>query len=130
MDSAMQKEIEELQRAPIAQIRARYRAVFGEEPRSKHREHIFRQLAWRLQAVREAGLSEAARQRALQIANASDVRMLPPREFLAQTPAAAGPSRANHWRLDRRIPAPGAILKRDYEGRTIQVKVLVDGFEH
>ena len=130
MDSAMWKQIDELQRAPIAQIRARYREVFGEEPRSKHRQHVFRQLAWRLQALSEGGLSEAARQRALEIANASDVRMLPARGFLAETSAAAAPSRANHCRLDRRIPAPGAILKRDYEGRTIQVKVLVDGFEH
>jgi hypothetical protein len=84
-----------------------------------------------MQALREGGLSEAARQQALEIANTADVRMLPPRGFLmGEAAEAAAPHRANSWRLDRRIPAPGAILKREYEGRSIQVKVLADGFEH
>jgi hypothetical protein len=67
MDSAVRKQIEELRAAPIAQIRTRYREVFEEEPRSKHREHLFRRLAWRLQALSEGGLSEAARQHATEI---------------------------------------------------------------
>ena len=44
-------EIEQLREAPMAQLRARYREVFQEEPRSQHREHLFRRLAWRLQAL-------------------------------------------------------------------------------
>ncbi len=65
MDSILRREIEELRRAPLAQIRARYREAFDEEPRSKHREHFSRRLAWRLQAASEGGLSDAALQRAL-----------------------------------------------------------------
>ena len=131
MDSAIRKEIEELQRAPLAQVRARYRELFGEEPRSSHRQQLVRKLAWRLQALREGGLSEAARQGALEIAQAADLRMLPPRGFWENTPpAAATPGRVNPWHWDRRIPAPGALLKREYAGRTIVVKVLAAGFEH
>jgi Protein of unknown function (DUF2924) len=128
MDSALRREIEELHHAPVAQIRARYREVFQEEPRSKHRVHLFRRLAWRLQALSEGGLSTAARQRALEIVNEADLRIVPPRGF----PDEAGGHAAsgNRWRLDRRIPRPGSVLKRDYDGRTITVKVLVDGFEH
>jgi DUF2924 family protein len=128
MDSALRREIEELQRAPVAQIRARYREVFQEEPRSKHRAQLFRRLAWRLQALSEGGLSEAARKRALEIVNEADLRIVPPRGFLD---AAAGDAASgNRWRFDRRIPRPGSVLKRDYDGRTITVRVLVDGFEH
>ena len=58
------REIEELRAAPTTQILSRYRELFQEEPRSKHREHLFRRIAWRLQAMAERGLSEATRRRA------------------------------------------------------------------
>ena len=114
------KEIEQLRGAPMAQLRARYREVFREEPRSHHREHLFRRLAWRLQAIAYGGLSEAAQQRAQEIANDADVRLLPPRGLLERTSA----------RWDRRIPRVGAVLTRQYRGNTISVKVLRDGFEY
>ena len=31
---------------------------------------------------------------------------------------------------DARLPLAGAVLERCYRGRVIQVKVLLDGFEH
>jgi hypothetical protein len=102
--------------------------VFKEEPRSKHRGHLFRRLAWRLQALSEGGLSEAARKRALEIVNEADLRIVPPRGFLDA--AADDASSGNRRRFDRRIPRPGSVLKRDYDGRTITVRVLIDGFEH
>jgi hypothetical protein len=30
---------------------------------------------------------------------------------------------------DNRLPLPGTILKREYKGRVVRVKVLLDGFE-
>jgi hypothetical protein len=114
-------EIEQLRAAPIAQIRARYRELFQEEPRSKHREHLVRRLAWRLQAISQGGLSEAALRRAAEIAHEADLRVLAPREFRN------GRARA---RWDRRIPRPGTLLKRDYRGESIAVTVLADGFEY
>ena len=129
MDSKLRREIEELEHASVAQIRARYREVFQEEPRSKHRGHLFRRLAWRLQALSEGGLNEAARKRALEIVNEADLRIVPPRGFL-DTAAGGAVSGGNRSRFDRRIPRPGSVLKRDYDGRTITVRVLVDGFEH
>src|SRR5438045_9731897 len=100
-------EIEQLREAPIAHVRARYREVFQEEPRSRHREHLFRRLAWRLQAVSQGGLTEAARRRADEIAHEADIRVLAPPEFLNgwnTVVAIAGRARA---RFDRRIPRPG-----------------------
>src|ERR1700730_16170217 len=105
MDSTVRKEIEELRRASIAQIRRRDREVLEEEPRSKHREHLFRRLAWRLQALSEGGLSEAARQRASEIVNEADLRIVPPRGFLDT--GSGGAVSGNRWRFDRRIPRPG-----------------------
>src|ERR1700692_2434730 len=130
MNNDVQKQIETLRRASIAQIRVTYREVFQEEPRSQHREHLFRRLAWRLQALSEGGLSEAARTRPDEIANAADLRVLPPQDFFNRNPAAARVAGRVHSRLDRRIPRAGAILKRVYRGNTIAVKVLADGFEY
>src|ERR1051325_1982015 len=128
MDSVW-REIEQLRGAPIAQIRARYRALFGEEPRSAHRQHLFRRVAWRLQAVAEGGLSDIARVRADEIGNDADMRVLPPRGFLDNQDPAVARERRVTTRLDRRIPPPGTVLKRQYRGRTVAVRVLVDGFE-
>src|SRR5581483_9945212 len=115
--------MEALRSARIDQVRAKYRELFGEEPRSKHREVLFRQVAWRMQALAEGGLSERARKRAMAIANDADLRMLPPRSGRAS-------AYGYEHRRDPRIPPPGTVLQRDYDGATIAVKVLANGFEH
>ena len=51
MDTAVLVEIENLRRASLAALREKYREVFQEETRSRHREHLFRRIAWRLQAL-------------------------------------------------------------------------------
>ena len=122
MYSAVLKEIEDLRSAKITEIRARYREVFGEEPRSKHREQLFRRLAWRLQAVAYGGLSERARQRAAEIANEADLRIRPPRDSDA--------SQIGAHRHDRRIPRAGTTLTRSFRNVTVAVTVLPAGFEY
>jgi len=125
MTTDVQKQIETLRRASIAQIRVTYREVFQEEPRSKHREHLFRRLAWRLQSLAEGGLSERARQRAIEIANDADLRVLAP----GRSNGSSSPDGAPH-RSDRRIPPPGSKLTREFRGITVSVKVLRQGFEY
>jgi DUF2924 family protein len=129
MDSAW-TEIEQLREAPIEQLRARYRELFEEEPRSKHREQLFRRLAWRIQAASEGRLSEAALRRAEEIANEADIRALPPPEFVKGCHAAAAVAGRARARFDRRIPRPGTVLKREYRSETIAVTVLADGFDY
>src|ERR1700681_3000397 len=60
--------MESLRRASMADLRKKYQEVFQEETRCTHREHLFRRIAWRLQALAEGDLSERARGRAHQIA--------------------------------------------------------------
>jgi len=120
MDATVLREMEILRRDSIAEIRLKYRALFGAEPRSKNRYSLIRRLAWRMQALAEGGLSERARQRALEIANDADVRVLGPRDVLE----------ARSGRFDRRIPRPGSVLSREYRGQTVSVKVLAQGFEY
>jgi hypothetical protein len=129
MDNAVLMEIESLRRASLAGLRERFREVFQEETRSRHREHLFRRIAWRLQALAEGDLSERARAWAQQIAQDADLRKVAPREFFT---LAGGPVRTtrNRREQDSRLPLPGTMLSRKWKGRTILVEVLAKGFRY
>jgi len=125
-------EIESLRRASMADLREKYRKVFGEETRCRHREHLFRRVAWRLQALAEGDLSERARGRAQQIAQDADLRMVAPPHFFTvggERVQTAGGDR-NRRPPDRRLPLPGTVLSRKWKGRTILVEVLAKGFRY
>ena len=82
MDNGVLMEIEKLRRASLASLRVKFREVFQEEARTRHREHLFRRIAWRLQALAEGDLTERARARANEIAQDADLRKVAPRDFL------------------------------------------------
>jgi Protein of unknown function (DUF2924) len=81
MHPAVMREIEELRRASLAGLRQKYREVFQEQTRCRHREHLFRRIAWRLQALAEGDLTQRALQRAQEIARDADLRAVAPRDF-------------------------------------------------
>ena len=129
MDNAVLMEMEKLRRASLAALREKYREVFAEETRCRHREHLFRRIAWRLQALATGDLSDRARQRARQIARDADLRALAPPDFLT-----AGGQRVQTTRGDRppdsRLPLPGTLLTRQWKGRSLLVEVLEKGFRY
>ena len=123
------KEVAAMKRMTVAELREKYTEVFGEVTRSRHKDHMIRRIAWRLQANVEGGLSERARRRAMELAADSDVRLTPPRQGAA--PAAGRTKVASlHISQDTRLPMPGAVITREYKGVTIEVRVLPDGFEY
>ena len=132
MDTRVTAAIVELRNAKVAQLKTKYRELFGEESRSSNREFLFRRIAWRLQANTEGDLSERARQRVVEIADDSDLRTRAPREFLTGS-AVLDPSikvdRARPQK-DWRLPAPGTLITRRLDNRQIVVKVLENGFEY
>ena len=132
VETTMRKEIDELSTMPVGQLRQKYLEVFGEESRSNHKQFLFRRIAWRIQAIAEGGLSERARRRALEIANDADLRIRAPKAKFGSD-ATLDPklsvSRKVTNTLDPRLPPPGTYLEREYKGRQIIVKILVNGFE-
>jgi len=120
------KTVETLNRMTVTQLRERYAEVFGEGSRSYNKQHLVKRIAWRLQALEEGDLSERARRRARELANDADLRIRPPAAALAQTET---PAQTFVISPDARLPMPGTLLKREYKGRTIQVRVLPQGFE-
>ena len=119
MNSDLVQQVALLDGMTTAELRQRYIQLFGEPPRSKLKARLVQRIAWRLQALAEGDLSQRARQRASEVANDADLRLLPPRPPRPPS-AVAG---------DRRLPTPGTILARRYKGQVLQVKVLLKGFE-
>ncbi|HYM11430.1 MAG TPA: DUF2924 domain-containing protein [Bryobacterales bacterium] len=123
-------EIEGLRHRTVGQLKDKYREVFGEDTRSNHKQFLFRRIAWRIRANAEGGPSERARRRALEIANDADLRIRAPKNFLRE-PVDKG--QASESRVspiaDPRLPAPGTLLVRRYQGKDVVVRVRQDGFE-
>ena len=132
MNTTILMEVESLRRASLASLRQKYREVFQQEARSRHREHLFRKIAWRLQALAEGGLSERARQRASEIANDADLRIIAPRGFftVGGEPVETIPGDRSKRKHDPRLPMAGTLLRRKWKGRTILVEVLEKGFRY
>ena len=90
--------------------------------RSNHKQFLFQRIAWRMQANAYGGLSERARQRALEIANDAELRIRAPRNFLK---ADLDESRTIETRVapteDPRLPIAGTMLVRRYRGKDIVV---------
>jgi hypothetical protein len=130
LDTTVLREIEKLRRVSLAALREKYREVFQEETRSRHREHLFRRIAWRLQALAEGDLSDRARERASQIARDADLRAVAPRDFFIVGGERVQTTRGNRRETDSRLPLPGAVLTRKWKGRSILVEVLSNGFRY
>ena len=52
------REIAALRRLTVPQLRSRHQELFGEPPRSAHKQHLVRRIVWRIQALAEGDLSE------------------------------------------------------------------------
>ena len=119
MHPAVVRTIDELQHLTIPVLKQRYRELFGQDSKSSNKQFLFRRIAWRLQANAEGGLSERARQRAMEVAEEADLRIRAPQSFLREL------AQGNR---DPRLPAVGTCLLRQFQGRTVSVEVLEKGF--
>jgi len=121
------RELVALSRLTVGELQAKYGDVFGETPRSRHREYLIRRIAWRLQANVEGGLTAETLERAAALADVRQVRTTAPKQRPVAAMASRPPSQVH---ADPRIPSVGTVIVRQYKGRTLKVKVVADGFEH
>ena len=90
------KEIEQLRRLTVGELRVKYLEVFGQPSRSNHKQFLFRRVAWRLQAQAYGDSSDQARQQALAIAQDVELRIKAPAHLVGPAPARANLSRSRH----------------------------------
>ncbi len=84
------KEIADLKQMSVRELREKYEAAFGEPTRAGNKGWLFKQIAWRIQALAERDLPERARRRAEFLARDADLRTTAPRahRLAGITPAA------------------------------------------
>jgi hypothetical protein len=129
MSLNMAKELGALQRLDFQELRLKYAELCGDETRASiNRVWLVKRIAWRLQALAEGGLSERARQRAVEIAKKEDLRLLPPRPGRGVSGVRPKPL-GRVTKRSRPRPSPGTILTRKYKGQLVRVRVLTHGFD-
>jgi hypothetical protein len=128
MNAELNQHIDQLRHLTMAQLKLKYRELFGQASHSNHKDYLFRRVAWRVQALAEGGLSERARRYAQELATDADLRLCAPKPMTATPPAVlvAGGSRQR----DPRVPAPGTKLIKQYKDETLTVTVLEDGYQY
>ena len=130
--AAIDKLLQALPAMSIGELCRRYRVLFGDEPRCRHRELLVHQIASKVQADEEGDLPEELKQYALAIARNCALRVR-----ISNNSA----RRRNGENLDKeittsvvtdhdpRLPLPGSLLSKDFKGQTYVVKVLDGAFE-
>ena len=115
----------------VAQLRDRWREVFGQETRQRHRIYMIRRLAWKLQADQLPQLTPE--QEARVAAHRRELEALPPSEWFPRAGrhkrAATAPQERHRATQNHRAISPGSVLTREFRGRQVAVKVLDRGFE-
>jgi Protein of unknown function (DUF2924) len=136
-------EVAVLQRTSTPDLKLKFAQLCGYATDCRNRTWLIRRIAWRLQASVEGGLSERARARAAELAVDAELRATAPTARKPRTkPQAAPPIRQESPGVaheatvaqvpnvpDRRLPISGGVITRIYKGRSLQVKVLDQGFE-
>lgn len=122
-DTALIDEVDKLRALSVADLRARYLELFGEETTSRNKDYLFKRIAYRLQERKYGGLTPRARARAALLAEDAPIR----RRLAPNTDAPELVRQPAHKR-DPRLPPAGTELRRTFDGDEHLVTVLDDGF--
>jgi hypothetical protein len=107
MAKSIEAEIALLRGSTVAELCVRYVEVYGEDPRNRHRDYLWKRIAYRIQELAEGGISERALRRAAELARDADLRLRPPSR--PNEPASSQPLRPGR---DPRLPPAGTRLTR------------------
>ena len=101
-------ELGELLDLTVGELVVKYEDAYGKPPRSRNAAWLRKRIAWRMQEARFGGLSKIAKSRLDALMSGIDI-----------------PRRSSAPQSVR----PGTTLTREWRGRTIEVRVVEDGFE-
>lgn len=117
----------------VAELREKWKELFGKETDQRHRQHLIKRIAWEIQR-RHFGqeLSPEAQARLHELQE--EFRTSPPSTWFKgarhnRAPASPPPKRPAPVR-DARAPKAGTVLARDYKGHRITVTVIEGGFQY
>lgn len=116
-ERSISEQIAELREMRVPELVARYEEVHGKPPRIKHREWLWRRIAWRIQKMKFGGLSITAQRRLDELVAELDL----PFGSVGRTKTArVGPAK----------PVLGIMLSRNWRGREVRATAVEGGWEH
>ena len=111
-------EIADLRAMPVPGLVDRYETVFEKPPRVKHKDWLWRRIAWKIQEQRLGGLSEVAKRRLDELIAELDLPLTGERTVRAKvSPRNSG-------------PVVGTTLTRAWRGQEIHVTRTDEGWQH
>lgn len=124
MKETLIEQIQKLKDIPLEDLRSKYKEVFKvETPPSNNRTLLWRKIAYKLQEIEYGGLNEQTQGRIKELIERYD-----PVNNKSLRPTFSKDKKDKPAR-DRRLPIPGTVIKKEYKGRTLEVKILEEGFE-
>lgn len=125
-DTSVITEIMNLKNASLDEIKAKYAELFDQgDPSSNNKIFLWRKIAYRMQENHYGKLPEATQGRINELIQRYD-----PVNNKSLRPDDPEPGKRNATARDRRLPIPGAVIKKEYKGLVYNVKVLEKGFEY
>lgn len=113
-------EIAELRGLEVPELVDRYRAAFGTEPRVRHREWLWKRIAWKIQEQRFGGLSGTAKRRLDELIADLDLPLGESQRTV---------SGALNGRRRPSDPPLGTTFARTWRGREIRATAVDGGWE-
>ena len=126
-DNGLINGIMTLKNASLEEIKAKYAEIFGQEsPSTSNKVFLWKKIAYRMQEQHYGKMPETTQDRIGELIERYD----PINNKSMRPVASTVPSRKQSKGRNRRLPIPGAILKKEYKGRVYEVKILENGFEY
>jgi hypothetical protein len=107
-----------------AELAARFAELTGQPAKSRNRTYLRKRVAWHLQAAEYGGVSDATLAKLDELIPLALARYESAAKRRAKSPAGDEPQR------DRRLPEPGAVLRRPHGGQIHEVAIRERGFEY
>lgn len=136
----MPSQLAALEDMNVPALAEKYRELYGEPTRSRNRDYLKKRLAWRIQADAEGGLSKGALARIEELGDEMperwQMRLAQPANAAAAASDESAPPPPPTVIVvapeprDPRVPPPGTVLRRVFDGKTHEVTVCVEGFEY
>lgn len=119
-------EISELKQNNLAEIQSKYKELFNQDPSSNNKVYLWRKIAYRNQELEFGGISAEAKNKLDELIQ----RYEPINNTLLRPENENTMGKKTSRTNDRRLPIPGSIITKKYNGQKIMVKVLKNGFEY
>ena len=128
MEDSRLDELDKLKDKNLEELQAEFERIFGRKADSTNDTFLRRKIACRIQEMELGGLSKKAKVRLDELIEKYDPvnnKTLRPKITTGGKELKTLPSMR-----DKRLPIPGTIIRKNYKGKEIEVRVLEKGFEY